>query len=181
MKKTILAIATVLLVFTACHRGNETPSREEMAKVIDSIEATTRTAVRMEAIDTAKGNRLMSLYIHYADAYPEDSISPIYLQKAAQIATGMFLIDDMVTLYDRIIDNYPNYSQLVECYYEKGIALDNAGRKDEARIAYQEFLEEYPDHFLANDIRKALPLLDMSDELLIDYLSKINEQESGTR
>ena len=82
---------------------------------------------------------------------------------------------------EAIIDNYPNYSQLVECYYEKGIALDNAGRKDEARIAYQEFLEEYPDHFLANDIRKALPLLDMSDELLIDYLSKINEQESGTR
>ena len=125
----------------------------------------------LESIDTAKGNQLLSLYIQFADTYPTDTLAPVYLHRAAQIATGMGLIDDMGVCYDRVIDNYPNYSKLDECFYEKGLSLDNAGRKDAARIAYQEFLDEYPDHFLADDIRKAIPLLNMSDELLLDFLS----------
>ncbi|MBQ1409513.1 MAG: hypothetical protein IIY87_07135, partial [Bacteroidales bacterium] len=76
---------------------------------------------------------------------------------------------------DRVIDNYPDYEKHDECYYEKGIALDNAGYKEQARQANQDFLETYPDHFLAEDIRKAIPLLDMSDELLLEFLNQNNK------
>ena len=108
----------------------------------------------------------------FADTYPTDSMAAPYLHRAAHVALSMDLIDDMVKCYDRIIDNYPDYEKLDECYYEKGIALDNAGRKEEARKAYQDFLDEFPDHFLADDIRKAISLLDMSDELLLEYLNQ---------
>ena len=56
--------------------------------------------------------------------------------------------------------------------YEKGINLDNAGRKEEARKAYQEFIDEYPEHFLTEDIKKAIKLLDMSDEQLNEFLNQ---------
>ena len=172
MKKSVLIIALAALTLAACNRGPKELTRDELALSIDSIEQPLMDAAQFDAIDTAKGNSLIALYIQFADAFATDTMAPVYLQRAAQVAGGMGLIDDMVAYYDRVIDNYPDYAKLDECYYEKGIALDNAGRKEEARKAYNEFLEEFPDHFLAEDIRRALPLLDMSDEMLNEFLNE---------
>ena len=172
MKKSIIYLTAAVLALAACNHKPQEPTRDELAGTIDSIETPLMESAMLESIDTAKGNQLLGLYVKFADAFPTDTLAPTYLQRAAQVADGMGLIDDMVTYYDRVIDNYPDYAHLDECYYEKGIALDNAGRKEEARKAYKAFLEEYPDHFLAEDFRKALQLLDMSDELLIEYFNE---------
>ena len=174
MKKNIFIIAAALAL-AACSHNPKEPTRDELVQSIDSIETPLMQAAMIENIDTSEGNKLIALYVQFADAYPNDTMTAPYLHRAAQVANGMGLIDDMTTYYDRVIDNYPNYIHLDECYYEKGIALDNAERKDEARKAYQEFLEEYPDHFLANDIRKTLQLLDMTDEMLFEYLNNQNK------
>ena len=175
MKKSTITIALAALALAACNRGPQEPTRDELAQSIDSIEAPLMNAAQMGSVDTAEGNKIIGLYIQFADAFPTDSMAAPYLHRAAQVAGGMGHIDDMTAYYDRVINNYPDYANLDECYYEKGIALDNAGRKEEARKAYQEFLTEYPDHFLANDIQTSLSLLDMSDELLIEYLNKQNK------
>ena len=135
MKKSVLIIALAALTLAACNRGPKEPTRDELALSIDSIEQPLMDAAQFDAIDTAKGNSLIALYIQFADAFATDTMAPVYLQRAAQVAGGMGLIDDMVAYYDRVIDNYPDYAKLDECYYEKGIALDNAGRKEEARKA----------------------------------------------
>ena len=171
MKRLILSLTIASLAFAACNNGPKEPTRDELAQSIDSIEAPIMNAAQIASVDTMQGNKLVELYVQFADAFPADTMAPVYLHRAAQVANGMGLFDDMVAYYNRVIDNYPDYANLDECYYEKGIALDNAGRKDEARKAYEEFLEEYPDHFLADDIRSALPLLDMSDEMLFEYLT----------
>ena len=173
MKRTIIPIIVTVMALAACHHEAKELSHDELLQCIDSIEAPMMQAAQMESIDTSQGNKLLGLYVQFADTYPSDTLAATYLHRAAQVAGGMGLIDDMTAYYDRVIDNYPDYEKLDECYYEKGIALDNAGRKEEARKAYQEFLESYPDHFLAEDIRKALPLLDMSDELLLKHLQEI--------
>lgn len=173
MKKSIIPFAIALLAITACDNAPQEPTRDELAQTIDSIEKPLIEATSLESVDTAQGNNLIDLCLKFADSYPTDTLAPVYLQSAAQVACGMGLIDDMSAYYDRIIDNYPDYARLDECYYAKGIALDNAGRKEEARKAYIEFLDEFPDHFLAEDIRRALPLLDMSDEMLLKHLKEI--------
>lgn len=173
MKKSILTIAIATIALTACNNGHKAPTHDELVQEIKAIETPLMEAAQIESIDTAKGNELLVLYTQFADAFPDDPMSATYLHRAAQVAGGMDRIDDMTAYYNRVINNYPDYAKLDECYYEKGIALDNAGRKEEARKAYQEFLDEYPDHFLAEDIRKALPLLDMSDELLLKHLQEM--------
>lgn len=175
MKKILLTIAAACLLVAACNNKPKEPSHDELISTIDSIEPTLMLATPLAQVDTALGNSMMSLYLKFADNYPEDSLTPYYLHHAAQLALSMDLIDEMVDCYDRVIDNYPDYEKLDECYYEKGIALDNSGRKEQARQAYQDFLETYPDHFLAEDIRKAIPLLDMSDELLLEFLNQNNK------
>lgn len=171
MKKTILIIAATLLV-AACHHTPKELTYDQLNDSIMALEGQLQSISPLDPIDSSLGNNMMSLCIKFADTYPDDSLSAHYLHRAAIIALSMDRIDDMVACYDRIIDNYPDYEQLDECYYEKGIALDNAGRKEQARKAYQDFLDEYPDHFLADDIRKAIPLLDMSDELLLEFLNQ---------
>lgn len=174
MKKNILIIAAALAI-AACSHNTKEPTHDELKQSIDSIEAPLMQAAMIESIDTVKGNKLISLYVQFANAFPNDTMAAPYLHRAAQVANGMGLYDDMTAYYDRVIDNYPDYAHLDECYYEKGLALDNAGHKEQARDAYQEFLDEYPDHFLANDIRTALSLLDMSDEMLFEYLNSKNK------
>lgn len=173
MKKSTFSLLAALLALAACNNGPKEPSRDELAQCIDSIEQPLMNAAQIESIDNEQGQKILDLYTQFADAFPTDTMAATYLHRAAQVANGMGLIDEMTTYYDRVIDNYPDYARLDECFYEKGIALDNAGRKDEARKAYQAFLEEYPDHFLAEDIRRALPLLDMSDEMLLKHLQDI--------
>lgn len=175
MKKTTLAIAATFLLFVACNNSPKELSHDQLYDSIESLDSLLLTAPPMKPVDTTLGNNMMSLCIMFADKYPDDSLAAHYLHRAAYLAQSMDLIDDMVTCYDRIIDNYPEYDKLDECYYEKGIALDNAGRKDQARKAYQDFLDVYPDHFLADDIRKAIPLLDISNEFIIDIIKQNND------
>ena len=176
MKKTILTIAAASLLIVACNHTPKELTHDQIVDSIEALDAKIAEALPTDPVDTVLGNNIYSLYLMFADKYPDDSLAATYLHNAANVAFCMDRIDDMVACYDRIIDNYPDYEKLDECYYEKGIALDNAGRKDEARKAYQEFLDEFPDHFLADDIRKAIPLLDMSDELLLEFL-KNNSNE----
>ncbi len=171
MKKTAIAMGVLFaLTFTACNRGSQAPDRDELAHTIDSIEAPVMQMAQLASIDTAEGRKLVELYVQFADAFPQDSLAATYLARAASVSNGLGNIDDMVTYFDRVINDYPNFEHLDECYYVKGIALDNAGHREEARETYKAFLDLFPDNFLAEDIRKALPLLDKSDQWLIDSL-----------
>lgn len=176
MKRTLLTIAAATMLIVACNNSNKELSQDQLQDSIEVLDSQIQTASPLDPVDTTMGNNMMALCLQFADRFPEDSLAAHYLHRAAYVALSMDRIDDMVACYDRIIDNYPDYEKLDECYYEKGIALDNAGRKEDARKAYQDFLDEYPDHFLAEDIRKALPLLDMSDEFLLEFLNQQNGQ-----
>lgn len=168
--KKIFFLFSITAIAVACNNMAKEPSRDELSHTIDSIYSSLIASDQYENADTVQGNNIVRLFIKFADTYPNDSLTPFYIHHAAQVEAGMENTEQMIEYYNRVIDNYPDYIKLDECYYEKGIALDNAGRKDEAREAYKEFLEMYPNHFLADDIRKALPLLDLSDELLIKFL-----------
>lgn len=172
MKKTTILACCGLLALAACHNSAQGPTRDQLAATIDSAEAPLIEATQLSNVDKTQGNQIISLYLQFANSFPDDTMSAYYLHRAAQVATSLDQIDSMASYYDRVIENYPDYAKLDECYYEKGIALDNAGRKDEARKAYKDFLDEYPDHFLAKDISTAMRLLDMSDEMLIKMFSE---------
>ena len=174
MKKALLPIAAAALLIVACNNAPKELTQDQLRDSIETLDTLIMSASPLAPVDTAVGNSMLSMCIQFADTYPDDTMTAAYLHRAAHVAQSMDRIDDMVACYDRIIDNYPDYEKLDECYYEKGIALDNAGFKDQARKAYQDFLDEYPDHFLADDIRKAISLLDMSDELLLEFLNQQN-------
>lgn len=157
----LLALATVLMV--ACG-----PSREDrIAQIEDFEDSIFEIAV---AADPDVADQLTRLYVDFADKYPNDSLSPIYLMKAADMQSNVLHTDRSVELFDRIIADYPDFEDVPMCYFLKGNALELNSQMDEAKVAYEEFLAKYPDHYMAEQTRMMLPYLGMSNEELLSLI-----------
>ena len=168
MKKiAILAFATILMV--ACG-----PSREKRIDQIENFEDSIfESAI---AADPNTADQLTEMYVAFADKYPGDSLSPQYLMKAADMQSNVLHTDRALSLFDRVINEYPDYEEVPMCYFLKGNALELNSQIDEARAAYEEFLAKYPDHYMAEQTRMMLPRIGMSpEEMLADILEHAND------
>ena len=162
MKKlTLITFAALLMV--ACG-----PSREERISAIEDFEDSIfESAV---AADPQVADQLTQLYVDFADKYPKDSLAPQYLMKAADVQSNVLHTERAVELFDRIIQDYPDFDEVPMCYFLKGNALELNSQMDEAKAAYEEFLAKYPDHYMAEQTRKMLPLIYMSNEEKLAYI-----------
>lgn len=162
MKKlTLITFAALLMV--ACG-----PSREERISAIEDFEDSIfESAV---AADPQVADQLTQLYVDFADKYPKDSLAPQYLMKAADVQSNVLHTERAVELFDRIIQDYPDFEEVPMCYFLKGNALELNSQMDEAKAAYEEFLAKYPDHYMADQTRKMLPLIYMSNEEKLAYI-----------
>ena len=162
MKKlTLITFAALLMV--ACG-----PSREERISAIEDFEDSIfESAV---AADPQVADQLTQLYVDFADKYPNDSLAPQYLMKAADVQSNVLHTERAVELFDRIIQDYPDFDEVPMCYFLKGNALELNSQMDEAKAAYEEFLAKYPDHYMADQTRKMLPLIYMSNEEKLAYI-----------
>ena len=97
MKKIVLlTLAAVLMV--ACG-----PSREERINQIEDFEDSIfEIAV---AADPDIADQLTKLYVDFADKYPDDTLSPQYLMKAAEVQGNVLHTERSVELFDRIIED----------------------------------------------------------------------------
>ncbi len=164
---TVIILAATLLV--ACG-----PSREERIEQIEDFEDSIfESAV---AADENTADQLTALYTAFADKYPDDTLTPQFLFKAAEVQSNVLHTDEAVALYDRIINDYPDFEDLPICYFLKGIAYESDSQFEKARQAYQTFVDKYPDHYMADQTRKMIPLVGKStEEMLDDILAAAND------
>ena len=85
--------------------------------------------------------------------------------------------EQAVGLLDSVINLYPGFEDLGGCWFMKGYAYENAERFDEAREAYNYFVENYPEHYLAADTRKTLPYLGMTAAEMFEAIMGSAEEE----
>lgn len=160
----IIASALCAMVLAACNNG-----REAKIQQIKDYEQ----QVSMLMIDENKADTLASLYVAFADKFKKDTLAPEYLSKAAEIMANIGKTDKAIEYIDRVIDNYPDYSDLAGCYFLKGYAYEQGEQFDLAVDAYTYFVETYPDHVLASDTKKILPFIGMDPEKMLDTLLQI--------
>ena len=146
------------------------PNREKLQAEIAESEKTL-TTLQYE-LDTVAARQLLKDYFRFVDKFPADTLSPVYLLKSASLLLGIGDPDQAVTVFDRLIEQYPQYEDLPLCYVFKGKALEEAQRTEEAVAVYEAFLQNYPDHFLAHDISVVLPLVrqGMNEEQQLEYM-----------
>jgi len=114
----------------------------------------------------------------YALAYPDAPDAPSHLYKAAEIAKAIQTLPKLLSIYDWVIDKYPNFEKTPTMYFLKGFTLENDLKQDDAaKKVYEEFIQKYPKHELRDDIDFLLEHLGKSDE----EIRKIIEAKSANK
>lgn len=143
------------------------PSNEKDAADIKTAEDTL-FASSEGFIDKAKALELVDLYVDYTNSYPDDSMAVEYLFKGAEFCLNLGEGQRAITLYDRVISEYPDFMKIPECLFLKGYVYENyLGDLDNAKAIYLEFIEKYPDNEFADDAEISIQNLGKSPEELI--------------
>ncbi len=156
---TLLVLATTLLI--SCRNENE--------KMSDAIHAKEQEllADSLKSIDRNKGIEMINLYTQYAEKFPDDTNSFEYLFKAADISNGIGQYKQAINLYKQVSGNQSYRKRAVALFLQGFIYENQLGDYFQARQIYEQFLEFYPDHALADDVRYTLQHLGKTPEQLI--------------
>ena len=106
--------------------------------------------------------------------------SPDYLYRAGEIARSLRTLPKALSIYDWILEEYPDFSKTPTVYFLKGFILENnADDKEGARKMYKEFIDKYPNHDMADDVGFLLENLDKSDEQILEILEEKQKQKAA--
>jgi outer membrane protein assembly factor BamD (BamD/ComL family) len=136
-------------------------------------------SVTDQAINTDKTARLVDAYVAYADAYPRDKKSVEYLFNAGNVAMNLLDPKKAISIFDRIMQNYPDYEKIPHCLFLKAFIYENQmNQLGQAEMLYREFLQKYPGHEFADDAELSLKNLGKSPEELLEQFQRSTGADS---
>lgn len=159
----------MLLVACGPNRDKEVEKITEMERQLSTIDISSDDSMATEAVE---------MYRKFAEKFPEDEMAPEYLKRAADISINIGQPEEAVEILDSIINIYPGYEDVAGCYFLKGYAYETAEEYDLARDTYTEFVEKFPNHYLAPDTKKILPYIGMSPEAMFEALINATSDEN---
>jgi outer membrane protein assembly factor BamD (BamD/ComL family) len=172
MKKLHWLIVTVLcIVLSQCSENKkEKTEKELLIECIYELESVVKKT-DPEKLEASAAVDVVSEYRKFAEAYPQDSLSPEFLFKSAEVSIGLKKYMDAVNLFDKVYNKYPQYNKRIESLYLKGFVYDNyLNMKEMAKSVYEELIQKHPEHPFVKDAQAAVQALDMTDEQLLDML-----------
>ncbi len=169
MFRIIITIIISSVLLYSCGNGDSKKQDNNSVTIaeINSLEKELFNA-EITTPDIAKAKQLAELYIEYAGLYPDDSVSPEFLFKASDIAMNVSSPNLTITLFNKILSRYPDYSKVPTVMFLKGFVYEDQLKDyDNARECYLEFLDKFPNSDFADDAVVSLKNLGKSPEVLI--------------
>jgi tetratricopeptide (TPR) repeat protein len=119
-------------------------------------------------VNSRLANDLVVSYISFAEQFPSDTLSPEYLFRAAEVSSGIGNPVKAIELYKQVYEKYPSYKRSSYSLFLQGFVYENQLRDTaNARKIYSLFIEKYPSHPLARDVKFSIDNLGKSEEELI--------------
>ncbi|MCF8369805.1 MAG: tetratricopeptide repeat protein [Bacteroidales bacterium] len=172
MRKNILYYFVLIsLVLGAC--GSP---KNDLQSTIKTMEDSL-FADETKMIDQTKARELIKMYVQFADENPESPETPPTLFKAADMSMNLNMPRQAIQLFDRIMDNYPDFEKTPQCLFLKGYVFEN-DLKDlkTAKEIYEEFLVKFPDDEFADDAEISIKNLGKTPEqLIIEFEEKAKQ------
>ena len=160
------------------HEKNAT-AKEALPESFDDIN-TRLEAIGESMFDVQAGSLNKEMARNFVDVceafaltHTNDPQSADLLHKAAETARAMRTIPKALSLYDWILEDYPDHEKASQALFLKAFTYDNnLGDVENARKYYQAFLEKYPEDDFADDTQFLLENLGKSDEEILEALTK---------
>lgn len=175
MKRQIfifMGVVALALLQAACNnaaeKNNTAALKAEKRKQVEAQEDNLYKSSKGEVNQQAAA-QMIDTYQDYANSFPQDSLSPHYLFRAADISLNVFHSDASVRLFDKIMTAYPNFEGVPQLLFFKAFAYDYYMHKiDSAAKYYKVFLQRYPTHPFATDAEMSLQQLGKTPEEIIE-------------
>ncbi|HKR03659.1 MAG TPA: tetratricopeptide repeat protein [Bacteroidia bacterium] len=160
MKKTLL-ILLIAAAFASC--------KSEKEKLSDRIKQGEKEMMSdsSQTVNRKKAMEMVNLYKEYAEKFMEDTLAAEYLFRAGDISNGIGQYKQAIELYKKCSEINTYSKQPVAFFLQGFIYETQLNDMQNAKRIYEEFLQKYPNHNLANDVNFSLANLGKSPEELI--------------
>lgn len=173
MNKIHFTTVALILLLAACY-----PKSEWYRTKILQQESNILNLAKSGVLDSVAVHQLLRAYEEYADKHPSDPQSVEFLYKAADFYKAMNMPLRSVSIYEKVYETFPNHPHRPKVLFLQGFIYENDIKNyTAAQVKYHEFLEQYPDHPLAKDVKLSLRLMGKSPEQLIEEFKK-QQQDS---
>ena len=193
MFKKIGVLISSIILLNSCGTGNETKKEEELKN--DSTKSIVIggdckmlyiDAIRMDSI-LLKSNTLnpnlaeqaIDAFNNFASTCKDDSLAPIFLLKAGQIAQSIGKFQQSQILLKKCSDEFPGFRNrgaalfLLAQVYDDASMLNN---ETEAKKIYEQIIKEYPNTAWERDAKVCIKNLGKTDEQLVKEFLKNNKK-----
>ena len=174
LKLLLFAVSVSLMLF-AC--GDQ---KADLSAKIEDLSAKVYND-STKRIDENFAKEYVAACEQFASKYPEETQSPALLLKAAETARNVKDFDKALSLYDKIINDFPNYEKAPQAMFLKAFTIDdNMKNKEEAKVLYEAFIQKYPNDEFASSAQFMLNNLYKSDEEIIKEFEANQKAKAGT-
>lgn len=174
----LFLIASISIIFFASCNSNVNTKTEKTVNLVDSINyyETILFANSDGNIKIDEAIKLANFYKKFAINNVNDSVSPYYLFKSADIFMNMNKANDAINSFNLILEKYPNFEKTPSVLFLKAFIFeDQLTDYVNAEKYYKQFLEKYPKSEFADDAEISLKNLGKTPEQLIEEFEKMNK------
>jgi outer membrane protein assembly factor BamD (BamD/ComL family) len=155
------------------------PSKEKRIARINDMEKNL-FAPENTNFNKEKADSLTDLYEAFIKDFPQDTLAPGYLFKAANLAMNSGDGSKALTLFDQYIAQYPDQPKAGMSLFFKGFIYENVLMNlDKARETYLLFIEKYPADEFADDAQMAIQNLGKTPEMMIQEFEARQRADSA--
>ncbi len=173
MKLKYILFSAVLLA--ACNNSENT-AKKDLEKKIITMEDKLYSQKDRPA-DFGLANNVLTLYLDFAKAYPEDPKTPEYYYKAGEIANSVKNPELAITLFETLRKKFPEHEKAPYALFLQAFIYENNIKDfEKAKQLYNQVISEYPQHEVAEQSKMILPNVGKSDEELIREFEEKNKQ-----
>lgn len=159
MNKITPLLIMFAMLFFSCGSENLTDRIAKLEKQAFSTE---------NAINPEIAGQLVDAYCDFATQNPENQQSAEYLFKAVDVSMNFDNPIKTIAIIDRLTQEYPDYERTPMAVFVKGFIYETRfNNVEQAKAAYEKYLELYPDGELAADCRASIENLGLTPDELV--------------
>ena len=164
--KKIIVLLLIAGFFVGCNSNDPAKRIEKLEEQVLSTD---------KAIDPVVASDLVSAYCDFADANPDDAMTPEYLFKAVDVSMNLNEPQRTIYIIDKLVKEYPDYPRTQAALFIKAFIFETRyNNLDMAKKIYEQYLEMYPNGDFADDCKASIENLGLTPEELVKKFEEQN-------
>lgn len=174
--KNVVFVSLIAFAIYSCNSGvkKELTEKDKLVFRIDSLENKINESIKKaENPEVQLAMYAIEAYDKYVSELPNDSISPKYLFKSAQLCDGVLRRPDWaLTKYNKFLEYYPDHKQAPMILFYSGNAYSELGDTTNAIANFTLFSQKYPTHEFTDDALGLIRFMRMNESELNNFFKK---------